>query len=493
MKHTLYFILGLCIILFSSCHHDDDEESIRFTGTSSVKVYANITEASVSFEAGQTWSATTVSSDWITISIASGSKGSNTLNVILSTNYTGTTRTGTINILCDGNTYAVTITQDALNANGEQPIAVAKRTILAYIVAENSLYSFAKDDINEMKQGLANMSENNNLLVYVDDLENPRILRLYKKGTTAMCDTVYQYTTNKVSTDPAVMQEVLNYTVEKYPAEHYGLIMWSHADGWMPATQKIDTRMFGIDNGVDSGLNSGPEMDVTDIASVLNNCIANKTKTKFDFILFDACFMQAVEVAYQLRNCTNYLISSPTEIPGPGAPYQNMIAPMFATTFDAEGMVDAYYNYYVGNSTYGAAISAVKCSELENFASATATALKTLNSFTFASSDVAYYCSAPSTYSRDYYYDINAFMKKMLADADYTTWKKALDSTVPYKKTTSWVYSNYIRGRWTINATTYSGASFYIPRSTNNSKWNTYFKTLDWYTAAGWSSLAVTP
>lgn len=46
---------------------------------------------------------------------------------------------------------------------------------------------------------------------------------------------------------------------------------------------------------------------------------------KLDFLLFDACFMESVEVAYALRDCGDYMISSPTEIPGVGAPYEDVV------------------------------------------------------------------------------------------------------------------------------------------------------------------------
>ena len=45
----------------------------------------------------------------------------------------------------------------------------------------------------------------------------------------------------------------------------------------------------------------------------------------FDFIMFDACFMMSVEVAYEVRNYTDYYIGSPTENPGPGAPYDKVV------------------------------------------------------------------------------------------------------------------------------------------------------------------------
>ena len=57
--------------------------------------------------------------------------------------------------------------------------------------------------------------------------------------------------------------------------------------------------------------NSGSKMEIADVAAALDDF------PRLDFILFDACFMQAVEVAYELRHVAKYIASSPAEIPNP--------------------------------------------------------------------------------------------------------------------------------------------------------------------------------
>ena len=56
--------------------------------------------------------------------------------------------------------------------------------------------------------------------------------------------------------------------------------------------------------------------------------------------------MQSVEVAYELRDCSEYFIGSPTEIPGPGAPYKGVVPEMFDETNLATNIAEAYYGYY---------------------------------------------------------------------------------------------------------------------------------------------------
>ena len=86
-------------------------------------------------------------------------------------------------------------------------------------------------------------------------------------------------------------------------------------------------KAFGVDNGKNIstkyGGNNGHQMEIADMANVLEG-------KSFDFIFFDACVMQTIEVAYELRHATNYLIASPAEIPAPGANYKTMVKAMFS-------------------------------------------------------------------------------------------------------------------------------------------------------------------
>ena len=50
-------------------------------------------------------------------------------------------------------------------------------------------------------------------------------------------------------------------------------------------------------------------MNIEDLVTILSA----DAVPHFDFVLFDACFMQSIEVAYALRNFTDYYIGSPTE------------------------------------------------------------------------------------------------------------------------------------------------------------------------------------
>ena len=73
----------------------------------------------------------------------------------------------------------------------------------------------------------------------------------------------------------------------------------------------------------------------------------------FRFIMFDACFMQSVEVAYELRDCCDYYIGFPAENPGPGAAYDRMFPFIFqkgAAVEMAIGTFAAYDEIYTASN-----------------------------------------------------------------------------------------------------------------------------------------------
>lgn len=142
------------------------------------------------------------------------------------------------------------------------------------------------------------------LLVYIDTGSEPRLIELENKNGAAVETTVKTYEKNRNSVGVAETAEVFRdvFSDDAYQAESYGLIYWSHGDGWIP-NPLPSTRWIGQDWG-----NGSRYMNISDLVSILSGA------PHFDFILFDACFMQSVEVAYALRSFTDYYIGSPTEI-----------------------------------------------------------------------------------------------------------------------------------------------------------------------------------
>ena len=200
--------------------------------------------------------------------------------------------------------------------NDDDERGVQMRTVLVYIAGDNSLRSFATEDLAEMTEGMQSVDDNSyNLLVYIDTGPSPKLIRLKKdKKKNVVQEAIATYE-GRNSVDVSKMKEVINTAFSEYPAQSYGLVLWSHGEGWLAKSQN-KTRWWGQDGGSNY-------MDISELKDVLRNA------PHLSFLLFDACFMQSVEVVYELKEHADYIIGSPTEIPAPGAPYQKVVPSRF--------------------------------------------------------------------------------------------------------------------------------------------------------------------
>lgn len=361
-----------------------------------------------------------------------------------------------------------------------------ERTVLIYFAADNDLAPFALEDIDELKEGVIayGLPSDEHLLMYVDIGGTASLSELTYQNGKAVEKVIKTYPTRNsagLAETQEVFQDVFNNPA--YEAASYGLVYWSHCDGWIPYPVPT-TRWIGIDTGgyADNCMN------LSEFKEVLQTSAPH-----FDFILFDACFMQSIEVAYELRNFTDYYICSPTETPGPGAPYDAILPYMFQPGASPE-LAEAYFDVYNGmynqggsEWSYGVSMCALKTSELESLAAATRQGLQSLA----VSAD----CATLRAQSFDYdqrsliyhigYYDFAQLMEAVLDSSAFATWKSAFDAAVAYWDTTAYNYSTSV-GRFSMEGA--QGVSIYIPSTPRVQALDAY-RSLDWYEAAGIASL----
>ena len=332
----------------------------------------------------------------------------------------------------------------------------ARRTVLVYMAAENNLTRFATEDLEEMKTGSLKLAEDQNLVIYVDkagSLTTPYIVRA-KNGE--MVDTIFMK--EALSADPTTLQDVIQYTREHFPAKSYGLLLWGHASGWLVSTKDsisrtrgssiLEPKAYGGATGNNSSSSSGNYwMNIVPMAKAIQNGMGSN---HLSFIFGDCCSFGCLEVAYELRNVTDYVIGSPAEIPDMGAPFDLIVPDMFIETdnFYAK-IIDHYFDYYldifknnpqyynkkVGDlAGYSVPLAVVKTSGLDNLAYATSTLLGTIAEKVSTSGSldldkVMYYAISQKKYSYDMYH----VFKKNTSAADFDTWKAAFLQAVPYR------------------------------------------------------------
>lgn len=364
------------------------------------------------------------------------------------------------------------------------------RTVMVYMVAENSLSGNVETDVWEMLQGMDNdtLKAGDRLVVYIDDVKLPRVYvvdKTTKKSYLSDLEPVLTYEEDVNSSSADQLAAFVDYATTHYPADSYGLVMWSHASGWIPSSYEGDKssetvvrKSFGLDNGKNSSSKylAGHQMDIADMVKALEG-------KSFDFIFFDACMMQNIEVAYEMRHVTKHIIASPAEIPSLGANYKTMTRAMMREDDYVEQMLAAYYNEYKG-SVFGLVISAIDTEGLDGFAtqmksivSAHRTELLSLNT-----SSVQNYFKYPTWLSTTPdFLDMQGVMLNVLDEAEYAEWKEQISKFITCRHAGKW-YSDYPKKTMPIDDKQCCGVTMFIPFEKY-----TYKSFNDDYLATSWA------
>ena len=401
----------------------------------------------------------------------------------------------------------------------QQPAKRSGRTVLAYLISNNkagSLDTYLRDNVIDMYTALGNMKESCTLLVfyrpYTGDapLSKPTLMSFYADGRgninnqavltgqeltfDAVCSIAEkkEYTMNsQIATDPAVMKKVFTDMQTVAPSDSYGLILGSHATGWMKGNS-VQSKAFGDDGGYN--------IDIPDLANVLKKSFSEK----LDFVLFDACMMGNAEVGYELKDVTSHCIASVMETPVYGFPYDQILPYLYTENIDYPAVCHEFMSFNKTNNLWGTC-AVMDCSQMENLASAVKAKLSEwedalssvsmqnvqqygVNSYKYFSYDVL-----------DFFRELgrkSGIVKTTDLNEAIASVQSALNQAVIAKDCLSGV--DYDFDGLVIVGTRFCGIGMYIPKEVNDyvpdniswNNWNSYYEqSISWYHAAGWADL----
>ena len=251
-------------------------------------------------------------------------------------------------------------------------------------------------------------------------------------------------------------------------------------------------------------------MNIPSMAKAIANGMGND---KLKFVMGDCCNFACIEIAYELRNMTDYVIGSPAEIPDEGAPYNIIIPDMFdESDLFYKQIIDHYYNYYLyeleNNSRYynsepgdlkgfSVPLAAINTNRLENLASATAQILSTIASKLTPEnpldlSEITYYGISNS--SHRFAYDMQQVLKKHADDAAYNQWLESFNQACPYhlysqKWLTGYRLLAKAMANFDADGSNCASVSMFFPSNayTNTSpNWNSAIKNYQWNNVIRW-------
>lgn len=419
------------------------------------------------------------------------------------------------------------------NAGDRQHNEDRRKVLLLYSAGFNSLRNYLLEDIADLKSGWLPKDYPNHdiLLVYTHTPKSssaygipttPYLIRYYEGDDgKAVADTLVTYEAGTHSATAEQFRNVLTYVKNNFPAGSYGMVFSSHATGYLPSgfyskpesyeyipkksvmKQMADgfgtlpmtyrsqpvpyhapeydpslplTKSIGQDQVGSAGNYVSYEMELDDFAKAF--------PMKFDYILFDACLMGGIEVAYELRNVCDRIGFSQTEVLAEGLNYKTLTEHLLKNTVpNPQAVCEDYFMQYIRQSGVyqSATISFIDCRELEPLAEVCK------NIFTNHSAGIkAIRMSNVQQYYRSnyrYFYDLKSIVQEAGASAqEMKNLDDALSKCVLYGAYTPKFMEEF-------RILTYSGFSMYLPRDLSTAFYfeelNSYYKTLEWNKATG--------
>lgn len=332
-----------------------------------------------------------------------------------------------------------------------------EHTLIVIMEANNNLREYALDNINQMELAGRNF-KNSAVLVYLRSNNNESILLRIKFDDNLKVissDTLKSYIISKSS--PEQLKATINDAIGLCPAESYGLILWSHGTSWAPPSPKrIVTRSFGEDQG--------DQMDIMELK--------NAIPTGFEYIIFDACNMASIEVLWEFKEKTKYIIASPTEVLASGFPYRKILPYLTSKVPDLKNVAIQYFEHYKSYSgqMQSASVTLLNTFELSKLSSLFADLYSGNKSIGIPNRTNVQRLD----YTEDFpvpSFDLMDYLERNFPISQLDPIRNQLAKTIIYKNATDYFLGKPI--------TYFSGLTCFIPEL--NDLYLGYYKTLNWY------------
>lgn len=231
------------------------------------------------------------------------------------------------------------------------------RILIAYLSGDNSLSSEINQKINALATGFLNTESNNlnnRLFIYRDNRDaQPQLIEISNTHNGPL-RTLKTYPAQN-SADASIMAQVLRDVLNNYSATSYGLIIFSHGTAWLPTQGLTNPYTAPAQNMKDHPTNTrtvatdgSNELELIDFAASL----PLPRGQKWDFILFENCYMASIEVAYELKDKTEAILASATEILSPGMTeiYPSALSLLYQPAPSLESFAKAYFDLWNAKS-----------------------------------------------------------------------------------------------------------------------------------------------
>jgi hypothetical protein len=142
--------------------------------------------------------------------------------------------------------------------------------------------------------------------------------------------------------DPQTLVDFADWAVTNYPAKKYLLVIWNHGGGFRSLNLAKDIAW--------DDTSGGDRITMPELEDAFSTITAQLGKN-IDLVGMDACFMAMTEVAYQIKDYADFLVTSEETIPNEGWPYNTILSqlvknPLVSSEGLAADIVDKYIDSY---------------------------------------------------------------------------------------------------------------------------------------------------
>lgn len=339
------------------------------------------------------------------------------------------------------------------------PVTPVGQTVFMFFPWSNSLLSDFRRTVEDMQTVVAQRSmKDERVMVFMATSEREAVLfELKKQNGRCLTDTLRRYS-DRPFTSRQWLTSLFSEVMTLAPASRYGMVVGCHGLAWVPVQgQRNARKRLGSQERIDEEDNlykeerldkegepydlmhfevQGPvttrfiggtypetQIETTDLADAMADAGFHT-----EYILFDACYMSSVEVAYELKDVTHYLIASPTEVLSYGFPYITMGKHLLGTP-NYKGIVDSFISFYSSyNLPYGT-VAVTDCTQLDALA-AIAQQINAADAEQLVPNGV----QIMDGYSPTLFYDLGHLMSLKDAGTVLTAaFAEQIEKTVPYK------------------------------------------------------------
>ncbi|MEG1934969.1 MAG: clostripain-related cysteine peptidase [Rikenellaceae bacterium] len=363
------------------------------------------------------------------------------------------------------------------------PCVAADRTLVVYLAGDNNLSAESFQKLDAMTSAVAESpllaSSKAQVVVYHDPATAsgaaPSLWRLTHDSLKPQLIETYP---SENSASPEVLTRVIERVKTIAPAKSYALWIFSHASGWLPAGALSAPKSRSI------VVDGKSEMEIAELSRAIPD-------NQFDIILFEACFMASVEVAWELRSKTRYIMASSAEMLSPGL--TKLYAQTLPLLFDPASQTNplpaltaiakTYFNHQ--NAMVAADRSAtVSIIDTQNLAPLAHIASQIVASASLLPSELLPDIATMQHFDRlssHIFFDFGQYIAAIASPPQRVQLQDAISSAVPYAAATPqfMIGTNNLNG---FNIHHHSGLTTYIPQPQFPSL-NTSHRTTSWHKA----------